>query len=101
MQFLHNLEKLMAEKNMNKSDLARACGLSTSTVNSWWNRSCENISLPTIMKIARYFNVTIEELVNAPAEKEIVFSSREYTLDELFAIQHFARFLRSKRKDVK
>lgn len=101
MQFLHNLEKLMAEKNMNKSDLARACGLSTSTVNSWWNRSCENISLPTIMKIARYFNVTIEELVNAPAEKEIVFSSREYTLDELFAIQHFARFLRTKRKDVK
>ena len=101
MQFLHNLEKLMAEKNMNKSDLARACGLSTSTVNSWWNRSCENISLPTIMKIARYFNVTIEELVNAPAEKEIIFSSREYTLDELFAIQHFARFLRTKRKDVK
>lgn len=101
MQFLNNLEKLMAEKNMNKSDLARACGLSTSTVNSWWNRSCENISLPTIMKIARYFNVTIEELVNAPAQKELVFSSREYSLDELSEIQHYAKFLRDRRKDVK
>ena len=55
MEFLKNLERLMYSQNMNRSDLARACGLSTSTVNSWWNRGCENISLQTLLKLSRCF----------------------------------------------
>ena len=49
MEFLQNLERLMASYNMNRGELARAYGLSTSTVNSWWDIGCDNIILQTIL----------------------------------------------------
>lgn len=98
MQFLQNLELLMAEYNINRSELARACDLSTSTVNSWWNRSCENISLQTLLKLANYFNCSLEALVNGPPEKIFTYSTSEYTLNELKIIDAFAKFIKSYRR---
>ena len=99
MQFLQNLENLMAEYRINRSELARACELSTSTVNSWWNRSCENISLQTLLKLANYFNVTLEALVNAPATTELIYNTNDYSIEELRAIDNFARFIKFQRKE--
>lgn len=98
MNFLKNLENLMIEKNINRSELARACGLSTSTVNSWWNRSCENISLQTLIKLSQYFNVSLEELVNSPPSKIYAYNDSEYTNEELQTIDKFANFVKSQRK---
>lgn len=100
MNFLSNLEQLMATYNMNRSDVARACGLSTSTVNSWWNRGCENISMQTLLKLAKCFNVTLEELVNKKREPKhvVVYTSNEYTNQELQLIDLYANFLKSIRK---
>ena len=98
MRFLTNLENLMAEYRINRSELARACNLSTSTVNSWWNRSCEHISLQTLMKLSNYFNITLEELVNEPPTTELVFTSNDYSVEELEAIDNFAKFIRFQRK---
>ena len=88
----------MAEYRINRSELARACNLSTSTVNSWWNRSCENISLQTLMKLANYFNVTLEELVNGPASTELIYSTNDFTQQELDAIDNFVKFIKFHRK---
>lgn len=98
MNFLKNLENLMIEKNINRSELARACGLSTSTVNSWWNRSCENISLQTLLKLSQYFNVSLEALVNSPPAKVYVYNDTEFTEEELQQIDKFANFVKSQRK---
>ena len=98
MQFLQNLELLMAEYNINRSELARACDLSTSTVNSWWNRSCENISLQTLLKLANYFNCSLEALVNQPPNKTYTYSTSEYALSELEAIDAFAKFIKTRRR---
>ena len=81
MEFLMNLERLMASYNMNRSEVARACGLSTSTVNSWWNRGCENVSLQTLLKLSASFNCSLEELVHGTPE--YVFTYSENILKEL------------------
>ena len=99
MQFLKNLELLMAEYRINRSELARACDLSTSTVNSWWNRSCENISLQTLLKLANYFNVTLEVLVNAPATTELIYNTNDYSIEELQTIDNFAKFIKFQRRE--
>ena len=99
MQLLLNLERLMADYRINRSELARACNLSTSTVNSWWNRSCENISLQTLMKLANYFNVSLEELVNGPSTTELIYTIKDYSDEELQAIDNFAKFIKLQRKD--
>lgn len=101
MNFLKNLENLMIEKNINRSELARACGLSTSTVNSWWNRSCENISLQTLIKLSNYFNVSLEALVNEPPVKVYAYDDSEYTEEELRAIDNYANFVKFQRKGLK
>lgn len=64
MRFLENLEVLLFTHHMTRSDLARAINLSPSTINSWFNRSCENVSLKSLVAISEYFNITLDELVN-------------------------------------
>lgn len=98
--FLNNLEMLMIKKNINRSELARGLGMSTSAVNSWWNRSCENISLQTLIKISNYFDITLEELVNGTASEVFIFDTNEFKTYELYAIYNFAQFLKDNRGDL-
>lgn len=63
MDFLNNLEKKMNEKNLNKSQLAKGMGVAPSTVNSWFNRSAENITLKTLRKLADFLDCSIDSLV--------------------------------------
>ena len=63
MDFIKNLEKKMQEKNLNKSQLARGMGVAPSTVNSWFNRSAENITLKTLRKLADFLDCSIDSLV--------------------------------------
>lgn len=99
MEFLKNLEQLMISYNMNRSELARACGLSTSTVNSWWNRGCENVGLQTLLKLSKFFGCTIEELVHGVPDHTLVFTSHEYSVDELELINLYASFLKKVRSE--
>ena len=97
MEFLKNLERLMISFNMNRSELARACGLSTSTVNSWWNRGCDNISLQTLLKLSKCLNCSLEELVNGIPTQSFTFTNTEYSDKELEMIYVYALFLKSMR----
>ena len=96
MSFLSNLDELMRAKNINRSELARGIGLSTSTVNSWYNRSYENISLKTLRKLAKYFDITLEELVYGPTRQ--IINTDSFTPDEIVLINAYARFLKNNRK---
>ena len=98
MEFLNNLEMLMSKHNMNRSELARACGLSTSTVNSWWNRGYENVSLQTLIKLSNCFDCTLEEIVNGTPECVFCYSSSEFSNDELKLIYQYSLFLKYLRK---
>ena len=99
MAFTDNLRALMSATGVSRRKMAADCGISPSAVNSWFNRSAENISLPTLLKLSEYFGVTIEELVHGTPQREITFSNRVYTDAELEQIQQYAQFLLQQRKD--
>jgi transcriptional regulator with XRE-family HTH domain len=99
MAFVDNLRALMSAKGVSRRKMASDCGISPSAVNSWFNRSAENISLPTLLKLSEYFGVSIEELVHGTPQREITFSNRIFTDEELEEIQLFAQFLLHRRKD--
>ena len=89
----------MSAKGISRRRLAKECGISPSAVNSWFNRSAENISLQTLKKLSEYFGISIEELVNGSRRtREITFSSSTYTDDELDQITQFAHFLIRQRE---
>lgn len=99
MKLLDNLDKLMKQKKLNRTELAKEVGIAPSTINSWYNRGCENVTLKTLLKISAYFNISIEELVNDNPIHEITFSSNEFTIAELKAIYEFGEFLKQKRSE--
>lgn len=89
----------MSAKGISRRKLAKECGISPSAVNSWFNRSAENISLQTLKKLSEYFGVSIEELVYGKRQmREITFSSSAYTDAELDQIKQFAHFLIRQRE---
>lgn len=78
MKFLENLSDLLYANKMSRSELARAINVAPSTVNSWFNRSCENVSLKTLVDIAKYFNISLDELVNGTTpKKDTGFTKKE------------------------
>ena len=100
MGFLNNLTALMEMYGMNRTEFAKAIGTSPSTVNSWYNRSYENISLKTLLKITSFFDITLEELINNADYDRIVFTVKDYTKDELIMIKKFGIFLKQNRKEL-
>lgn len=98
MDFLNNLEKLLKRNNMKKSELAKRIGISQPTINAWYTKGYENVSLSTLIKISKLFKISLEELLNGDLEN-ICFSSDEYSHEELNAIVDFSKFLKNIRKE--
>lgn len=95
--FLNNLEMLLQSKNMKRADLARALSIAPSTINSWYARGSENISIKNIKQIAAFFGVSLEYLVNGNINT-LYFSEKEYTQKELKLIADFGQLLKESRR---
>ena len=56
MNFLDNLTKLLNRENLSRNELAKRLKIAPSTINSWYNRGYENISLKFLLKICNYLH---------------------------------------------
>lgn len=99
MNLISNLTSLMNEKNINRTELAKEIGVAPSTINSWYNRSCENISLQTLLKLSKFFNISIEELVHG-TYKSVTFTEKDFSKSELKAILNFSKFIKTTRLEL-
>lgn len=80
MEFYKVLENLMKNRNLSIPDIARATGLSDSTLRSIISRKTKNISLEVAFKLSQGLNVSLEEL---NGDKEIISNSLEkYSKEE-------------------
>lgn len=92
MEFTDNLQALMDARGISRRKLASGCGISPSAVNSRFNRSAENIGLPTLKTLSEYFGIGIGELVyGKKPQREITFSGNTYSDDELKQISARSR----------
>lgn len=82
---------------MKRSDLARAINVSPSTINSWYARGSEKVSLTVLRKIAIFFNVSLEVLINGDNITALYFTEYEYTKEELELIKNYGKFLKESR----
>ena len=96
MNFLHNLEKLMYEKKINRSELAKAIGIAPSTINAWYTKDYKGISLKNLSKLASYFNVSMENLVYGE-QPSLTFTLENYSEAELKAIHQYSEFIKGNR----
>lgn len=66
MEFYKILEEIMAERNMGVADIAKACGLSDSTVRSMVERQQKKIALNVAFKLSEGLGVSLERLNGMP-----------------------------------
>lgn len=97
MRFLENLEFLLKKYDMKKSDLAKKIGITQPTINAWYSKGYENVSLNTLRKISNLFHITLDELIYGDMEV-IVLNVEEFSKEELNVIINLTEFIKSTRK---
>lgn len=59
-----NLKELMELNNVSYTKLTELTGLTARTINSIRNKDISRLSIQTIVKLAKVFNVSLDELIN-------------------------------------
>lgn len=67
--FLVNLDRLMKARNINKNVLARESGVPYTTIDGFYKKGCDNVKLSTLTKLAEYFGVSLDYLINGDISK--------------------------------
>ena len=98
MNFLHNLENLMENKKINRSELAKAIGIAPSTINAWYTKDFKGITLKNLSKLASYFDVSMEALVYGE-KPSLTFTLENFSEAELKAIYKYSEFIKENRSD--
>lgn len=96
MNFLINLDYLLNVNKLSRSELARNIDIAPSTINAWYTKDYRGITLKNLVKLSKYFDVTIEDLVNGDI-RSLSFTSDNYSDSELKAIKDFSDHLKRSR----
>ena len=70
MNLLKNLDYILIVNNLTRAQLSRELNIAPSTINTWFSKGCENISLRFLIKLSEYFGVSIDDLVHRDLEKD-------------------------------
>ena len=90
MKLTDKLRDLTKTKNMNRREFSEAVGIPYSTIDNWYKRGYENMSIATLKIICDFFGVTMESM--AYDEKEIEYRSdraMEYSTAEADLIRGY------------
>lgn len=99
MMFLKNLSDLLYNNHMTRSDLSRAIDIPASTINSWYCRGCDGVALSSLVKIANYFNVTLDYLVLGDDAIKTDKEKESLTKEEIATLKRLALYA-DKLKDL-
>lgn len=69
MTFLDRIDELMEIADINKNQLAQMTGIPVSTIYGWYKKGYDNITLPTLRKLANFFNCSMEYLANGESSE--------------------------------
>lgn len=70
-----NLDKLIAQKRINKNILSKESGIPYTTIDGLYKKGADNTKLSTLVKLADYFEISLDELIlgdkeNTPAAED-------------------------------
>jgi transcriptional regulator with XRE-family HTH domain len=84
LQMSRQLAKLMREKQISQSALARATGVPQPTINRILSEVTREPRRDSVLRIANYFGVTPESMYEAPSQREQDQADSSDFIDELF-----------------
>ncbi len=92
-----DLRYILSQHKVSASELARRCGVTRQTVNSWCNS--KSVSLATAQKISNALGIYIGELVSEEEDnaKQLHTLVASMTPEEIAKMVEYAKFIRSQR----
>lgn len=103
MSFLTKLDKLMKDRNINKSQLSKESGVPYTTIDGFYKKGTDNIKLSTLKKLSSYFGCSLDYLADDDISEDSITTiaahhdEEEWTEEELNEIEEFKKFVLSKR----
>ncbi len=85
MNFLDKLNDLMCKNSLNKSTLAKACGIPYTTIDGWYKKGYEGLKLITLRKLSSYFGTSLDYWV----DNDRVLLGADVTDREMRLIKHY------------
>jgi len=100
--FLDILEKLMESRGLNKNTLAKESGIPYTTIDGFWKKGCDNIKLSTLIKIANYFEVSLDYLLGYDNNKKtlVTHEGNELSEFEVMALDLFRKVPKDKQEEL-
>ena len=65
-----NITYLMKKNSLSKNKLRKSCGFAHSTVYRFFNTECMDMTVKTLIKLAEYFDISIDDLVYKDLKNE-------------------------------
>lgn len=103
MSFLTKLDKLMKDRNINKSQLSKESGVPYTTIDGFYKKGTDNIKLSTLKKLSSYFGCSLDYLADDDISEDSITTiaahhdSEDWTEEEFNEIEEFKKFVLSKR----
>jgi DNA-binding Xre family transcriptional regulator len=102
------LDLLMAEKGINKAELAREADIPYTTITSLYDKGYENVKLSTLKKLAKHFNCSLDYIADDDITERYTITTiaahhdgEEWTDEELNDIEKFKDFVKTRRENKK
>lgn len=89
MNTAERLSNLMLNRGINKSQLAKGSKIPYTTIDGIFKKGAHNIKLGTLIKLADYFNVSIDYLIGR--------TDTEFSPAEMSDIKMFEEFIKYRR----
>lgn len=89
----HNIDRYIADKDITLNDVAEAADMSVSTLKTFLYGNAKDCHLSTAVKLARVFEVTLDELVGCGTMPEETKKSIQLTRQMPESYTHFIRWM--------
>lgn len=86
MNIAERIEQLLETKNINMHQLSISANIPYTTLDGIRKRSCDNVKLSTLIKLADYFDVSIDYLVGRGPDSKL-------NIAELEELNSFRKYL--------
>lgn len=70
MTFLEKLDKLMADRELNKKTLSEKSGIAYTTIVNWYKRGYDNMTISIFKRLCDFFGVTMDSMARNDIEIE-------------------------------
>lgn len=70
MNMIEKIERMMSNRKLSKADVSKGAEIPYTTFDGIFKKGYENMKLPTLQKLATFFNVSMEYLINDNIEDE-------------------------------